>query len=81
MLSAFPFKKKPLNDDLVIISRSTIITKDCIGKIAYIYTGRNFVTRVVTDSMVGYKFGAFALTRVRHVFKKKEKKVVGRKGR
>lgn len=74
-------KKKLLNDvknksiqkslPIKIYNRNTIITPYCIGNSFEIFNGIKFVSIIVTDNMVGHKFGEFSPTRKKNIFKKK----------
>ena len=57
-----------------IWSRRSVIIPQFINQQVYIYNGKTFVSLLVTDDMVGHKFGEFAITRKRALHKKKVKK-------
>ena len=59
--------KKPVK----VLSRHSVITPVCLGKTFEIYNGFKFIKVVVSDNMIGHKFGEFSPTRVKAVFKKK----------
>ena len=44
-------------------ARNSVITPEMIGHTLLIHNGKKFVSREVTQDMVGYKIGEFALTR------------------
>jgi small subunit ribosomal protein S19 len=44
-------------------SRRSTVTPDFVGYTVSVYDGRKHVPIFVTENMVGYKFGDFALTR------------------
>lgn len=46
-----------------IWQRGTVITKEYVGKAMDIHCGNGFVNLYVTEDMLGYRFGEFALTR------------------
>lgn len=48
---------------LRIWSRNRIIDKIFVGKTVGIHQGSGFVSVLVTESMVGHRFGEFALTK------------------
>tara|TARA_Y100000996_G_scaffold386990_1_gene345431 strand:- start:282 stop:536 length:255 start_codon:yes stop_codon:yes gene_type:complete len=57
-----------------IWSRRSVIIPQFINQQVYIYNGKTFVSLLVTEDMVGHKFGEFAMTRKRALHKKKVKK-------
>ena len=57
-----------------IWSRRTVIIPQYINQQVYIYNGKTFISLVITEDMVGHKFGEFAMTRKRALHKKKVKK-------
>ncbi len=61
-------KKKVLR----IWSRSSVILPEFLGRRFEIYNGKHFVLLTVTEDMIGYKFGEFALTRKVLVHKTKK---------
>ena len=62
-------------------SRRSTILKPFVGKEVWIYNGQSYIKRKITETMVGHKFGEFAYTRKRYVYKKKNTAVRGgRKG-
>lgn len=68
-------KHKIKKDFIIKInSRRSTILKPFIGKDVWIYNGQNYIKRKITENMVGHKFGEFAYTRKRYVFKKSKKK-------
>jgi len=46
-----------------VLTRSSTITKDLVGRKVIIHKGRDWRTMVISAYMVGYKFGAFAITK------------------
>ena len=54
------------------MSRSSQITKDFIDISFMVHDGRDFRPIIVTDDMVGHKFGEFVYTRQRYSYKKKK---------
>jgi len=83
-------RKKKKNNRLInsqenpikIRSRSSIILPEFIGSYFSIYTGNNYKTVEINESMIGDKFGEYARTRKRNLnrfiklkkLKKKRKK-------
>jgi small subunit ribosomal protein S19 len=45
-------------------SRKSTITPDFVGYTVAVHDGRKHVPVFITENMVGYKFGEFALTRI-----------------
>lgn len=73
-------KKGDKNEILIKInSRRSTILKPFIGKEVWIYNGQIYIKRKITETMVGHKFGEFAYTRKRYIYKKKN--TVARGGR
>ena len=54
------------------MSRSSQITKDFIDISFMVHDGRDFRLIIVTEDMVGHKFGEFVYTRQRYSYKKKK---------
>ena len=54
------------------MSRSSQITKDFIDISFIVHDGRDFRPIIVTEDMVGHKFGEFVYTRQRYSYKKKK---------
>ena len=54
------------------MSRSSQITKDFIDMSFMVHDGRDFRPIIVTEDMVGHKFGEFVYTRQRYSYKKKK---------
>lgn len=67
LIKAKKRNKKPVK----VLSRNSIITPFCLGKTFEIYNGFKFIKVVVSDNMIGHKFGEFSPTRAKAVFKKK----------
>ena len=55
-------------------SRRSIILPQFLEKTVHVHNGSKMVPLVVSEEMIGYKFGEFVPTRTRAVFKKKDKK-------
>lgn len=60
--------------ELMTFSRSSTILHKFVGSSFKIHNGKTFVNLKITENMVGFKFGEFASTRKKFVFKKKKKK-------
>ncbi len=56
---------------ITVWQRSAIIFKEYVGLKFKVYQGTKFINVLVLDEMVGFRFGEFAPTRVRHEYKKK----------
>lgn len=55
-------------------NKSLKITSKFLGKIVYIYNGKNYSTRLlITKHLLGRKIGEFTSTRVMHIYKRKIK--------
>jgi ribosomal protein S19 len=57
-----------------IYQRSSTIVPGMIGDTVKIHTGHKFVKLTITEHTVGYKFGEFAPTKKRALYKKKKKR-------
>lgn len=57
-----------------VISRSSEIVPAFLGSTFNVYNGKNYMEIIVTDEMIGHKFGEFSYTRSKFTFKKKDKK-------
>jgi len=55
-------------------SRHSSILPQFVNKKFKIHNGKSFIEIEIQESMIGHKFGEFALTRKRPIHKKKEKK-------
>lgn len=65
------FKK---NYQKLRISRNTEILPKFIEKTFNVYNGKKYVEVLVTEEMIGHKFGEFSSTRKQFFFKKKKTK-------
>lgn len=54
------------------MSRASQITKDFVDLSFLVHDGRDFRPIIVTEDMVGHKFGEFVSTRQRYSYKKKK---------
>lgn len=63
-----------INKSNKIWSRRSIILPQWVGKTFGIHNGKSFLNVVVTEQMIGHKFGEFASTRKKAVHKQKNKK-------
>ena len=55
------------------ISRNATILPKFVEQTLEVYNGKKFVEIIVTEEMVGHKFGEFSSTRKRFSFKKTKK--------
>lgn len=46
-----------------IWSRKSVILPSFVGRTVEIHQGKNFIKVLITEDMIGHKFGEFALTR------------------
>ena len=56
------------------IPRNSSVIPQHIGLTFKVHNGKNFKKIVITEEMIGHKFGEFAKTRSDFIFKKKKKK-------
>jgi small subunit ribosomal protein S19 len=56
------------------IKRSAKITPLYLNQTFKIHNGKSFLELQVTENMMGHKFGEFAFTRSKYVYKKKKRK-------
>jgi len=45
-----------------------------LGKTIGIYNGKKYISIRITEDMLGFKLGSFVMTRLRHIYKKFNKK-------
>ena len=55
------------------VSRNAIIVPKFVEQTLEVHNGKKFVEILVTEEMIGYKFGEFSSTRKRFSFKKTKK--------
>lgn len=67
-------KRSKKSYDKIIISRNVEILPKFIEKTFKIHNGKKYTEILVTEEMVGHKFGEFSSTRKRFFFKKKKTK-------
>lgn len=70
--SKFMYKLHPIN--VRTNSRSSIITKRCVGYSFLVTTGKIFFHVFVSENIIGYKFGEFSNTRKRYYYRNRKKK-------
>jgi small subunit ribosomal protein S19 len=59
---------------ILLVSRNSQIIPKFLGLTFNVYNGKNYVELIVTENMIGHKFGEFSFTRANFAFKKKAKK-------
>lgn len=72
-----PFIEPPFSDNkqkILCISRNSEIIPKFLGLTFRIHNGKKYTDLIVTESMIGHKFGEFSFTRANFIFKKKIKK-------
>lgn len=57
----------------ILAARNSVIIPAFIGLTFKIHNGKNFLELIVSEDMVGHKFGEFVFTRGKFSFKKKKK--------
>ena len=67
-------KESKKNYIKTIISRNTIILPKFIEQTVKVHNGKKFVEILVTEEMIGHKFGEFSMTRKQFSFKKTKTK-------
>lgn len=66
-------RKEP-TDSGIKMSRNTTITPKFVEQTLKIHNGKTFIEVLVTEEMIGHKFGEFSSTRKRFSFKKTKAK-------
>ena len=56
------------------ISRKFEIVPSFLGLTFSVHNGKSYIKVIVTENMIGHKFGEFSFTRVNFTFKSKNKK-------
>ena len=74
-------QKMLLLNKKVVAARSTEILPKFVGLTFLVHDGRLFKNCDITKDMVGHKFGEFINTRIKHVFKLKNKKIKKKKNK
>lgn len=59
---------------LLTLTRCSEVLPSLIGYTVNVHNGKNYSEILVTEQMIGHKFGEFAFTRSRFLFKKKKQK-------
>ena len=67
-------KKSSKKINIKTRSRKSTILPAFVGRTFLVYNGKSYLPIKIKSNMVGCKLGEFSPTRVRHVFKKKDKK-------
>jgi small subunit ribosomal protein S19 len=71
--SAKNIQESKKNYKKLIVSRNSVILPTFIDQTFEIYNGKKFNEILVTEEMIGHKFGEFSATRKRFSFKEKKK--------
>ena len=66
------FKKLEKSYQKIVVSRDTEVLPKFIEKTFTIHNGKKYIEILITEEMIGHKFGEFSITRKRF-FKKKQK--------
>ncbi len=70
-----PFSEIKLKNTVTKIwSRRSVILPNCLNKNFLIYNGKAFIPLLVSEEMIGHKFGEFSTTRKKPIHKSKRKK-------
>jgi ribosomal protein S19 len=72
--SSEEFEKLKNNYKKTAISRTSEILPTFLEKTFEVYNGKKYVEILVTEEMIGHKFGEFSATRKKFSFKKKKSK-------
>lgn len=64
------YRDLPIN----VFQRSSTIVPEMIGMFFLIHSGQRFTNYQVTPQAIGYKFGEFAITKKRALYKRKKKR-------
>ena len=59
-----------------IWSRRSVIVPQFVNKTVSIHNGKSFISLLITEDMVGHKFGEFAMTRKEQEVKESKEKVI-----
>lgn len=68
-------EKKTRLNRITIYKRAATVTPQYIGKTVYIFNGLRSVPIRITEHHIGFKFGAFALTKKRVKLASSKKKI------
>jgi len=63
--------KKRKNVFIKVWDRALLISNEMVGLKFKVHQGCKFINLEVSEEMIGFRFGEFAPTRVRHEYKKK----------
>jgi ribosomal protein S19 len=69
----------PKKQQFKIASRNSEIASKDVGQTFQVHNGRGYAEVIVTKEILGHKFGEFAFTRAKFVFKAKKKKKKSKK--
>lgn len=65
MRSKTKIKTNYVNKNATVFDRSLRITKSLVGKRFSIYNGQNFISLLIREHHIGYRFGQFIKTKRR----------------
>lgn len=68
------FQKPETSDTKIKIARNSVILPNFLKKTFEVHNGKQLNEILVSEEMIGYKFGEFVPTRNRFSFKKKNQK-------
>jgi len=66
--------KNKKKQKILLGSRNSQIIRKFLGLNFNVYNGKNYVELIISENMIGHKFGEFSFTRAKFTFKKKGKK-------
>jgi small subunit ribosomal protein S19 len=73
-VSATQKEKKVAKVPMLLYQRSSTIVPEMIGSSVKIHTGHKWVKLLINEHLIGYKFGEFAPTKKRALYKKRKKR-------
>jgi ribosomal protein S19 len=73
-VSATQREKNVAKAPRLLYQRSSTIVPEMIGSSVQIHTGHKWVKLLINEHLVGYKFGEFAPTKKRALYKKRKKR-------
>jgi small subunit ribosomal protein S19 len=72
-LNLFKSKKRAEQNNQ-IVDRYYKIIPNYLGRRFMVHNGKNLIEILITENMIGHKFGEFAFTRAKYIFKSKKLK-------
>lgn len=76
----FPQKTETTKAPTPLYQRGSTIVPEMLGSTVKIHSGHKFVKLIITEHVIGYKFGEFAPTKKRALYKKKKTTNKAKKG-